>query len=351
MSVDNLLQDLRYAVRSYAKAPSFTLTILLTLALGIGASTAIFSMVNAILLRPLPLPDPDTLVYANEISTGRDKGTLAAPGVTMSVSWPNYLDWRARAQSFSALALTREEPLTLAGVDRALRLRARRVTGNFFAAVGVAPALGRGLTDADDTPGAPPVAVVSAGFWQTQMGGDPSVLGRTLKLDGTAFTVVGVLPPGFEYLRQYDVFASMGPISGTRQLTERGNHSGFSAVGRLKPGVSLDTADSELKTIASALEREYPGTNSAVNVITSRLADRRVLRAKTLPCPYYLHNFALPPRTGSEPRCRWRRPRRAPTPYGSPRETGHRERTPHRLPDLQGRQGAGRWHDIAGRAV
>ena len=150
MSLDNLTQDVRYAVRSYAKAPSFALTILLTLGLGVGASTAIFSMVNGIVLRPLPLPDPDTLVYANEISTSRDKGTLAAPGVTMSVSWPNYLDWRARAQSFSALALTREEPLTLTGVDRAQRLRARRVTGNFFAAVGVAPVMGRSLTDADE---------------------------------------------------------------------------------------------------------------------------------------------------------------------------------------------------------
>ena len=147
MSFDNLLQDLRYAVRSYAKAPSFTLTILLTLALGIGASTAIFSMVNAILLRPLPLPDPDTLMYANEINANMDRRT-------MSVSWPNYLDWRARAQSFTALALTREEPLTLTGVDRAQRLRARRVTGNFFTAVGVAPLIGRNLTDDDDTPNA-----------------------------------------------------------------------------------------------------------------------------------------------------------------------------------------------------
>jgi len=269
MSFDNLRQDLRYAVRSYAKAPSFALTILLTLALGIGASTAIFSMVNGILLRPLPLPDPDTLMYANEINTNMDRRT-------MSVSWPNYLDWRARATSFSALALTREEPLTLTGVDRARRLRARRVTGNFFTAVGIAPVIGRNLTDDDDKPNATPVAVVSAGFWQTQMVGDASVLGQTLRLDGTAFTVVGVLPPGFEYLRPYDVFVSMGPISGAGYMTERGNHSGFTAVGRLKPGVPLETADSELKTISSALEREYPGTNSGINVLTSRLADRLV---------------------------------------------------------------------------
>ena len=269
MTLDNLGQDLRYAVRSYVKAPSFALTILFTLALGIGASTAIFSMVNGILLRPLPLPDPDTLIYANEVNaTGRER--------VISIAWPNYLDWRARAQSFSALALTREEPVTLTGVDRAQRLRARRVTGNFFTAVGVAPAIGRNFTDEDDKPNATPVVLVSAGYWQTQMAGDPSALGRVLKLDGTGYTVVGVMPAGFEYLRPYDVFLSMGPVSGSRNLTDRGNHNGFSALGRLKPGVGIATADAELRTIASALEREYPNSNSAVSVRTDRLADRVV---------------------------------------------------------------------------
>jgi putative ABC transport system permease protein len=268
MSLDNLRQDVRYAVRSYVKAPSFTMTILFTLALGIGASTAIFSMVNAILLRPLPLPDPDTLVYANEINVEGDR--------TISVAWPNYLDWRARAQSFAALALSREEPMTLTGVDRAQRLRARRVTGNFFTVVAVSPALGRGFTDDDDAPKAPPVALVSAGFRQTQMGGDQPVLGRVLTLDGTAYTIVGVMPAGFEYLRPYDVFVSMGPIAGTQNIADRGNHNGFSALGRLKPGVAIATADAELRTIAAGLEREHPESNSAVSVRTDRLADRVV---------------------------------------------------------------------------
>jgi putative ABC transport system permease protein len=269
MSIDNLVQDVRYAVRSYAKAPSFALTILFTLALGIGASTAIFSMVDGILLRPLPLPDPDTLVYANEVNaSGRDR--------TISIAWPNYLDWRARARSFSGLALTREEPLTLTGVDRAQRLRARRVTGNFFTLVGVSPSMGHGFTDDDDKPNAPGVALISAGFWQTQMAGEPAVLGRVLQLDGTAYTIVGVMPPGFEYLRPYDVFVAMGPIAGTGNLTDRGNHNGFSALGRLKPGVTVEAADTELRAIASALEREYPNSNSAISVRTDRLADRVV---------------------------------------------------------------------------
>ncbi|HJZ70510.1 MAG TPA: ABC transporter permease [Vicinamibacterales bacterium] len=269
MSFDNLRQDVRYAVRSYSKAPSFTLTILVTLALGIGASTAIFSMVNGILLRPLPLPDPDTLVYANEVNaSGRER--------TISIAWPNYLDWRVRARSFSGLALTREEPLTMTGVDRAQRLRARRVTGNFFTVLGVSPAIGRGFVDDDDKPNAPAVALLSAGFWQSQMAGDPAAIGSVLKLDGTAYTIVGVLPAGFEYLRPYDVFVPMGTISGTANLTDRGNHNGFSALGRLKPGVTLAAADAELRGISAALEREYPNSNAAVSARTDRLADRVV---------------------------------------------------------------------------
>ena len=269
MSLDNLLQDVRYAVRSYVKAPSFTLTILFTLALGIGASTAIFSMVNGILLRPLPLPDPDSLVYANEVNAGgRDR--------TISIAWPNYLDWRARAHSFSGLALTREEPMTITGVDRAQRLRARRVTGNFFAVLGVSPAIGRSFVDDDDKPNASGVALLSAGFWQTQMAGDPAAIGRVLQLDGTAYTIVGVMPAGFEYLRPYDVFVAMGPIAGSGNLTDRGNHNGFSALGRLKPGVALAAADAELRGISEVLEREYPNSNAAIRARTDRLADRLV---------------------------------------------------------------------------
>jgi len=274
MSIDDLRQDVRYAVRSYAKSPSFALTILATLALGIGASTAIFAMLNGIVLRPLPLPDPDALVYATEVNTS--DGIRA-----ISVAWPNYLDWRARQHVFTSLALTREEPVTLTGVERAQRLRGRRVTGNFFTVVGVAPAIGRAFTDADDAPGAAGVAIVSDGFWRAQMGGDPSALGRTLMLDGAPYTVVGVMPRGFEYLRAYDVFESMGPWSGTAQLLDRGNHNGLAAVGRLKPGLSIDAADRDLKAIAAALEREYPNTNSAVSVLTDRLANRFIDSVRT----------------------------------------------------------------------
>ena len=146
MLLDSLRQDVRFAARAYAKTPAFTVVILATLALGIGASTAIFSMVNGIVLKPLPFPDPDRLVFVNELHNGSGSG--------MTVSWLDYLDWRARARSFDGLASSRTELLTLTGVDRPQRLETRRVTGNFLRVLGVAPVAGRDFVDADDRPAA-----------------------------------------------------------------------------------------------------------------------------------------------------------------------------------------------------
>jgi putative ABC transport system permease protein len=152
---------------------------------------------------------------------------------TISVSWPNFLDWRARAHSFESLADSREESLTLTGTDRAQRVPGRRVTGNFFTS-----SASRRQSAARSPPtttgrGAPPVVIVSDGFWRTQLGADPAVVGRTLRLDDVVHTVVGVLPPGFQYLRSYGLFVAMGSIAADPQLLDRGNHTGFHAVGRL----------------------------------------------------------------------------------------------------------------------
>ena len=200
MLLTTIRQDVRYALRSYAKAPAFTLAILTTLALGIGASTAIFSMVNGILLRPLPLPDADRLVYINEL--GRAGGQI-------SVSWPELLTG-APAHSFDGLAISREEPLTLTGSAQAERVRARRTTSNFFQVVGVQPALGRWFLDPDDRPGGDPAVIVSHEFWQTRLGGGANALGAPLVLDARAYTVIGILPAGFRYLRTYDVSSRWG---------------------------------------------------------------------------------------------------------------------------------------------
>jgi putative ABC transport system permease protein len=267
MLIDNLVQDVRYACRSYVKAPSFAVAILTTLALGIGASTAIFSMVHGILLQPLPFPDPERLVYLNEVNR---------TGVTTTISWPNFLDWRRRQQSFESLASSREESLTLTGIDHAQRLRARRVTANFFHVLGVSPAIGPGFGDEDDRPGAAASVVLSDAFWRTQFAADPAIVGRTLLLDESPHTIVGVMPRDFEFVRAYDLFTAIGPIAGTPNVLERGNHNGFFAVGRLKAGVTLERAAAELQAIAAALEREYPNTNTGVGVHAERLADRLV---------------------------------------------------------------------------
>jgi putative ABC transport system permease protein len=267
MFLDNLRQDVRYAIRSYARAPSFTVAILATLALGIGASTAIFSMVNGILLRPLPLPNADRLVYLNELGGG---------GGQISISWPNFLDWRARVRSFDGLAISREEPLTLTGQARAERVRARRTTSNFFQVVGVQPRLGRGFNDADDRANSDPAVIVSHEFWQTHLGGNAAALGAQLALDARSYTIIGVLPAGFRYLRPYDVFITMGPVANDRSLNDRGNHQGFNAVARLRPGVTVEAAAREMTAIGADLRREHPDTNSGIGVHTEPLAARLV---------------------------------------------------------------------------
>ena len=271
MLLDNIRQDVRYAIRSYARSPSYALAMMTTLALGIGASTAIFSMVNGILLRPLPLPDADRLVYANEL--GRSGGQI-------SVSWPNFLDWRARARSFEGLAISREEPLTLTGLAQAERVRARRTTSNFFRVVGVQPVLGRWFLDADDRPGGDPTVIVSHEFWQTRLGGDARALGTPLVLDARTYTIIGIMPAGFRYLRSYDVFIPMGPIANDRFLNDRGNHQGFNVVGRLRPGVPVEAAAREMTAIGADLQREHPDTNSGITVRTEPLAARLVAQVR-----------------------------------------------------------------------
>jgi hypothetical protein len=211
LTLDNFRQDLRYAWRSYAKAPAFTLLVMTTLALGIGASTAIFSIVNGILLKPLPFPEPARLMWINELNPA---------GVAMSVSWPNYLDWKARAHSFEMLAASRHAAFTWTGTAQSQRLDGRRVTAEFFRVLGVAVAAGRPFAARDDAAGAEPVAIVSHQFWRRQLAGDPATIGRALTLDGRAFTIVGILPDGFRYLRNYDVFVAMGPFAADPNLLE-----------------------------------------------------------------------------------------------------------------------------------
>src|SRR5215475_13356566 len=243
-----LIQDLRYGARILLKKPGFTLIAVLTLALGIGANTAIFSVVYALLLRPLPYHEPERLVLLS------DKGRA---GVRMSVSYPNYSDWRERAQSFEGMASIRSLLFNLTGIDKPAQLRGRMVNWNFFQLLGVQPQLGRLFAADDDRYGAARTALISDGMWKERFGGDTGVIGRKLLLDGEPYEVVGVLPPGFEYFRADDLYTPINLFLKPRSpLTDRGTRTGLYAVARLKPGVTREQASGETAGIAAQLERE-----------------------------------------------------------------------------------------------
>jgi putative ABC transport system permease protein len=263
--IADLWQDLRYGVRMLLKQPGFSLIAVITLALGIGANTAIFSMVDALLLHPLPYPEPERLVLlTNKTSGARRAG----------ISYPNFSDWRERAQSFEGMASWRVESFNLTGVDKPVQLRGQTVNWNFFALLGVQPQLGRMFTPEDDRYGAARTALLSHGLWQEKFGGEPSVIGKKLLLGGEPHEVIGVLPQDFEYFRATDVYIPIGlllkPNTG---LTDRGSSLGLTAVARLKPGVTLAQASDEMVRLAAQVEREYPAVNTGRSAQAESLQD------------------------------------------------------------------------------
>ncbi|MDQ3816531.1 MAG: ABC transporter permease [Acidobacteriota bacterium] len=257
-------QDLRYGFRMLLKRPAFTFVIMLTLALGIGANTAIFSVVNAVLLRPLPYRDAERLVVVAEKM--RD-------GQPVGVAYPNFLDFRERAQSFTEVAGFRHRPYNLVGVDKPVRLKGREVSWNFFSMLGVKPQLGRTFTADDDREGAERTVILSHATWQAQFGGDASVIGKAIALDGNSYTVIGVLPADFDFFRPDNLFVPLS-ISISQVDQERGNHGNLQMLARLKDGVSFQQASAEMDGLATQLGRAYPDTNSGESVLTYHLLDR-----------------------------------------------------------------------------
>ena len=251
---DMLGLDLKYAVRGLRRRPGFTAVVVLTLALGIGATTAIFSVVNGVLLRPLPYPEPERLVYLRGQPTDGDFSK-----VSTNQSYMDYLDLRARTRSYTSLAAVRgaTQTLTIGGAEPTL-VSEVVATANLFPTLGVRPTLGRGFLPEDERPGATPVAVLSDALWRERFGADPAVVGRAVRLDGEAVTVVGVLPPDFRYRIATQVWRPLVP---TKIDAERGTHQ-YSLIGRLAPGVSLERAASEARTVMRALELQYPADNA-----------------------------------------------------------------------------------------
>jgi predicted permease len=277
--MDTLWQDLRYAVRTLAKTPAFTIAAIVSLALGIGANTTIFTLLNALFLNPLPVERPSELVAV--FTTASRNATQF--GNLLPLSYPNLKDFRERNGVLTDLTgYSPPLPLSLATVGEPQRVFAQLVSGNYFDVLGVRPSAGRVFTPDDDrTPGEPPIAVIGYGLWQRRFGGRPDVIGQTIALNRRAFTIVGVAPEGFKGVTsmfgpELWLPATMAPQVQPRQsgnwLDERAAIV-FSAAGRLKPGVTIAQAEANLKTIAAALEQEYPGPNAGRNVAVTALTE------------------------------------------------------------------------------
>ncbi len=259
----NFWQDVRYGVRMLWKSPGFALVTILALALGIGANTAIFSVVNGVLLRPLPYPTADRLVFLSEWSQ-------QVPN--MSVSYPNYQDWRDQNNVFEQLAAFRSASYTLTGVGEPEQLPARQVSASFFPALGIAPALGRSFNVDEDKPGANKVAVISHGFWQRRFGGDARIAGQPLTLNNESYTVIGVLPQTFEWQAQVDLFTPIG--LGADRMQDRDSHPGIYLIGMLRPGVTVERARTEMDTITTRLAQQYPKSNEGTRYTLQTLQNR-----------------------------------------------------------------------------
>ncbi|MFY9937139.1 MAG: ABC transporter permease [Silvibacterium sp.] len=257
----NVLQDLRFSIRQLRKSLGFALTTILTLALGIGATTGIFSLVNAVLLRPLPFPEPDRLTYLQHES--RKGGTIAP----QSLSYPDFFDWRSQNHSFSAIASYHDGTSTLTNVGTAQILEGQIVSADFFRVLGVHPDLGRDFLAADENPGQH-VVMLSHQLWQSTFGSRPDIAGQTITLDGYAYTVAGVMPEGFNFPVQNpapQIWTSLAadafdPDGDTPLTKQRGAHL-LDIIGRLKPGVTVDQARADLGHINSNMAAQYPETN------------------------------------------------------------------------------------------
>jgi putative ABC transport system permease protein len=259
--MSTMAQDLRYAARTLRQSPGFTIAAAMTLALGVGANTAIFAVVNAVMLRPLPYDHADRLVRIWESNTAVNRPTS-------SVSHPNFLDWRVEATAFDALAATVNNSFTSTSAQGAEVIRGSGVTADFFRMLQVQPALGRTFSaDEDRVGGDVRVAVVSDGFWRRRFAADPSIVGRQIPLDGASYMVVGVLPSSFTW-DAVDVFVPLAP----NPARSRGDRQ-LSVFGRLADGMSMERAQGELANIAAALANTYPAANEGWSARVALLYD------------------------------------------------------------------------------
>jgi predicted permease len=253
-----LMQDLKFALRMLAKSPAFTAVAVLTLALAIGANTALFCIVNGVLLNPLPYPKPDQLVTLHESKPNFNTG---------SISYPNFLDWQKDNHTLSAMAVSRSYSFSLTGLGLAEQAQAQLVTSDFFPILGVKPAAGRTFVPSDDQIGAAPVALISAGFWQRKFSSAPDAIGKSLTLDGMQYTIIGVIPADFDLMldsfRASEIYVPVVQWNNDL-LFNRGSGLGFHGIGRLKPGVTIGQARADFAAVTQNLAATYPEVGKGI---------------------------------------------------------------------------------------
>jgi predicted permease len=253
-----LLTDIRYGIRMMARSPGFTIVAILTLALGIGANTAIFSVVNGVLLNPLPFPHSEQLVTLSE-----SKPNFA----TGSISYLNFRDWQRNNHTFSSMAIARPISFSLTGTGEAEQLKAELLTSDYFSLLGVKPVIGRMFAPGEDEVGAAPVALISEGLWKRKYGGSPAVLGRTMTLDGGSYTIIGVIPANFDLLvrsfRNSELYVPIGQWK-NNFLLNRGAGLGIHGIGRLKPGVTIEQARADMDEVTRNLVAAYPDVDKGI---------------------------------------------------------------------------------------
>ncbi len=265
--IETFLKDIRYGVRMLIKQPLFTVAAVITLALGIGANTTVFSVVNAVVLRPLPFNEPDRLVMVWEVKPDQEKDAQVA-------SLADFVDWRDQNRVFDGMAAYFNWTANLTGVDDPERIKSAVVTGSFFETLGVSAKIGRVLLPEDDRPGYDSVVLLSDGLWKRRFGGDPQILGKKLMLNGADLTVVGIMPPDFRFPdEEAGIWVPAG--FGAKQLQDRRGKF-INVIARLKPGIELNQAQAEMDTIAARLQSEYPETNADWGARVARLDDVRV---------------------------------------------------------------------------
>src|SRR3989440_3237418 len=268
------MNDLTFALRQLRKSPGFSAVAVITLALGIGANTAIFSIVNAVLLRPLPYPDADRIMVLNESS---------GPGQDYSVALPDYFDWQKENTVFEHLAATHKEPRNLSGIPGRdpERVSCAAVTRNFFKIIGLPPEIGRTFSEDEDKAGAPPVVVISDRLWQRAFNRDAKILGQAITLHDQSYTVIGVMPRQMTSPQDTDVWLSMMRRSNNTVWMSRMVHPMIYVWGKLKPGVTVQQARTEMRGIAARLGKAYPDTNRGETAVVTPLLDNLVGKYRT----------------------------------------------------------------------